>query len=145
MTFFRHQAHRAIQPETSKRRCRRSLIITDNGGKLVGAWFTQGDYDMISIIQAEDDKAKGTISARLAVKDSTRARHSLRCRSTTAKASETGREVAMFLETERAGATTSAAPCYHATRQTAACQALPNLPTSSLPTSGGCDRSACRP
>jgi len=43
-------------------------IIEDNGGKLVGAWFTQGDYDLISIIDAEDDKVMRTISARLAVR-----------------------------------------------------------------------------
>ena len=43
-------------------------VITDNGGKLVGAWFTQGDYDLISIIDAEDDQVMRTISARLAVK-----------------------------------------------------------------------------
>ena len=43
-------------------------IIEDNGGKLVGAWFTQGDYDLVSIIEAEDDKVMRTISARLAVR-----------------------------------------------------------------------------
>jgi uncharacterized protein with GYD domain len=43
-------------------------IIEDNGGKLVGSWFTQGEYDLISIIDAEDEKSMRTISARLAVK-----------------------------------------------------------------------------
>ncbi|MGB0640092.1 MAG: GYD domain-containing protein [Myxococcota bacterium] len=43
-------------------------IIEDNGGKLVGSWFTQGEYDLISIIDTEDEKSMRTISARLAVK-----------------------------------------------------------------------------
>ena len=43
-------------------------IIEDNGGKLVGAWFTQGDFDLISIVETEDEQAMRTISARLAVK-----------------------------------------------------------------------------
>ncbi len=45
-----------------------SKLIEDNGGKLIGAWFTQGDYDLISIIDCEDEKAMRTISARVAVK-----------------------------------------------------------------------------
>ena len=43
-------------------------LIEDNGGKLVGSWFTQGDYDLISIIECEDEKTMRTISARVAVK-----------------------------------------------------------------------------
>jgi uncharacterized protein with GYD domain len=43
-------------------------IIEDNGGKMVGAWFTQGEYDLISIIECEDEKAIRTIAARVAVK-----------------------------------------------------------------------------
>ncbi len=43
-------------------------LIEDNGGKLVGSWFTQGEYDLISIIECEDDKVMRTISARVAVK-----------------------------------------------------------------------------
>jgi uncharacterized protein with GYD domain len=43
-------------------------LIEDNGGKMVGAWFTQGDYDLISIIECEDEKAIRTIAARVAVK-----------------------------------------------------------------------------
>jgi uncharacterized protein with GYD domain len=45
-----------------------SKIIIDNGGTLTGAWFTQGDYDLVSIVEAEDEKTMRTISARLAVK-----------------------------------------------------------------------------
>ena len=45
-----------------------SSLIEDNGGKLIGAWFTQGDYDLVSIIECEDEKAMRTISARVAVK-----------------------------------------------------------------------------
>ena len=43
-------------------------LIEDNGGKLLGAWFTQGDYDLISIIECEDEKTIRTIAARVAVK-----------------------------------------------------------------------------
>lgn len=72
MTFFRllKLTEQGIQALRNQQETMSEIaqIITDNGGKLVGAWFTQGDYDMISIIQAEDDKAMRTISARLAVK-----------------------------------------------------------------------------
>ncbi len=43
-------------------------LIEANGGKLLGSWFTQGDYDIISIIECDDDKTMRTISARIAVK-----------------------------------------------------------------------------
>lgn len=43
-------------------------LIEANGGKLVGSWFTQGDFDIISIIECEDEKVMRTISARIAVK-----------------------------------------------------------------------------
>tara|TARA_B100000575_G_C22489675_1_gene322759 strand:- start:34 stop:381 length:348 start_codon:yes stop_codon:yes gene_type:complete len=72
MTFFRllKLTEQGIQALRNQKEAVEDItrIIQDNGGKLVGAWFTQGDYDMISIIQAEDDKAMRTISARLAVK-----------------------------------------------------------------------------
>jgi uncharacterized protein with GYD domain len=72
MTFFRllRLTERGIQALRNQKESMAEIqkIIGDNGGKLVGAWFTQGDYDMISIIQAEDDKVMRTISARLAVK-----------------------------------------------------------------------------
>lgn len=43
-------------------------LIESNGGTLVGSWFTQGEYDIISIIECADDKTMRTISARIAVK-----------------------------------------------------------------------------
>ncbi len=43
-------------------------LITDNGGKLLGAWFTQGDFDLVSIIECEDEQVMRTIAARVAVK-----------------------------------------------------------------------------
>ncbi len=72
MTFFRllKLTEQGIQALSKQKETMEEIqkIVTDNGGKLMGAWFTQGDYDMISIIQAEDDKVMRTISARLAVK-----------------------------------------------------------------------------
>ena len=72
MTFFRllKLTEQGIQAMRNQKETVSDVqkIITDNGGKLIGAWFTQGDYDLISIIQADDDKTMRTISARLAVK-----------------------------------------------------------------------------
>jgi len=45
-----------------------SKLIEENGGTLTAAWFTQGEYDLVSIIECEDDKVMRTISARVAVK-----------------------------------------------------------------------------
>ena len=72
MTFFRllKLTEQGIQALRNQKETMGEIqkIISDNGGKLVGAWFTQGEYDLDSMIEAEDDKAMRTISARLAVK-----------------------------------------------------------------------------
>ncbi|MDP6933507.1 MAG: GYD domain-containing protein [Myxococcota bacterium] len=43
-------------------------VIQKGGGKLVAAWVTQGEYDIISVIDAPDDKAMRQISGKVAVK-----------------------------------------------------------------------------
>ncbi len=39
--------------------------IESNGGKLVGAWATQGRYNIVSIIEAPDEKAMSNIEAEI--------------------------------------------------------------------------------
>jgi len=72
MTFIRllrltEQGIKAIRDQQSAL-TEVTQVIEDNGGKLIGSWFTQGEYDIISIIECEDDKTMRTISARVAVK-----------------------------------------------------------------------------
>ena len=106
MTFFRllkltEQGIQALrnQQETMSR-SPRSSRTTAARRRLVYA----GDYDMISIIEAEDDKAMRTISARLAVKGLYTGSLPAMPLNDFMKRFGDGPEVAMFLELVQSGA-----------------------------------------